>query len=389
MVWVKLTISSDSPKLAYPPNPRIFALAPFLHHPHIYHLESSVEFLTEYGLFLAKSLTVVVSFLFIVAIAANAANTRRHPDQKELLVEKLNDKLTDTRHLIEEHVLDKDELKQLRKEEKKQEKERDKKEKSGNEAAATVPRVYVLDFDGDIKASALETFREAVTAVLQIAKPEHDEIVVKIESPGDMVHSYGLAAAQLDRIKKKGFTLTVCVDKVAASGGYMMACVADRIIASPFAILGSIGVVAQIPNFHRLLKKNDVDVEILTAGEHKRTLTMFGQNTDKAREKFVQDLEDTHELFKHYVAERRPVVDIEKVANGDIWFGTRAKEVALADELMTSDEYLCEACNRADVYSVEVKEKKTIADKLGIAASRGIEQAVTRLLSMWNVTRGM
>lgn len=353
-----------------------------------------MEFLTEYGLFLAKSLTVVVSFLFIVAIAANAANARRHPDQKELLVEKLNDKLTDTRHLIEEHVLDKDELKHLRKEEKKQEKEKDKKEKnknekSDNEAAATKSRVYVLDFEGDIKASSLDTFREAVTAVLQIARPEHDEVVVKIESPGGMVHSYGLAAAQLDRIKKKGFRLTVCVDKVAASGGYMMACVADRIIASPFAILGSIGVVAQIPNFHRLLKKNDVDVEILTAGEYKRTLTMFGQNTDKAREKFVQDLEDTHLLFKHYVAERRPVVDIEKVANGDIWFGTRAKEVALADELMTSDEYLCEACARADVYSVEVKEKKSIADKLGIAASRGIEQAVTRLLSAWNVTRGM
>lgn len=347
-----------------------------------------MEFLTEYGLFLAKALTVIVSFLFIVAIASNAASMKRHSGSKELIVEKLNDKLTDTRHLIEEHVLNKEQLKHLRKEEKKTS-SAIKKKQTDDESKDALKRVFVLDFEGDIKASALETFREAVTAVIQIARPEHDEIVVKVESPGGMVHSYGLAAAQLDRIKKKGFALTVCVDKVAASGGYMMACVADKIIASPFAILGSIGVVAQIPNFHRLLKKNDVDVEILTAGEYKRTLTMFGQNTDKAREKFVQDLEDTHELFKHYVAERRPAVDIEKVANGDIWFGTRAKEVALADELMTSDEYLCDACNRADVFSLEVKEKKSIADKIGLSVSRGIELAVTRLLSSWSITKGM
>ena len=213
--------------------------------------------------------------------------------------------------------------------------------------------------------------------------------MVKLESPGGMVHSYGLAAAQLDRIKKKGFKLTVCVDKVAASGGYMMACVADKIVASPFAIMGSIGVVAQLPNFNKVLKKNDIDYEILTAGKYKRTLTMFGENTEEGREKFKADLEDTHELFKSYVSERRPSVDIDNVANGDIWFGTRALEVSLVDELKTSDEYVTEACDRADVFTLEFKDKKHLMDKLGIAISSGIEKSVSKVLAELNITRGM
>jgi serine protease SohB len=215
---------------------------------------------------------------------------------------------------------------------------------------------------------------------LSIADPEKDEIVIRLESGGGLVHSYGLAAAQLDRIRSKGVSLTACVDKVAASGGYMMACVADRIVASPFAILGSIGVVAQLPNFHRFLKKNDVDFEVLTAGEHKRTMTIFGENTDKGRQKFLEDLEDTHGLFKEYVSERRPGLDIAAVANGDIWFGRRALEVKLIDEIKTSDEYLIEACDRADVVSVAYQRKRTLPEKLGLATSAALEHTVWKVL---------
>jgi len=228
-----------------------------------------------------------------------------------------------------------------------------------------------------------------VSAVIQIADPAKDKVLVKLESAGGMVHSYGLAAAQLDRLKQHELDLTVIVDKVAASGGYMMACVADKIVASPFAIMGSIGVVAQLPNFNKLLKKNDIDYEVLTAGEFKRTLTMFGENTDKGRQKFQDDLEDTHELFKAYVAQRRPAVDIDKVATGDIWFGSRALEVNLVDELATSDEYIMQACNDADVYSVAYKEKQNLADKLGFAVSRGITQAITKIFSEVSVSKGM
>ena len=187
----------------------------------------------------------------------------------------------------------------------------------------------------------------------------------------------------LDRIRAKGLKLTACVDKIAASGGYMMACVADRIVASPFAVLGSIGVVAQLPNVHRLLKKNDIDVEVLTAGEYKRTLTIFGENTDKGRQKFLEDLEDTHQLFKDYVSERRPQLDMTTVANGDIWFGRHALEVKLIDAIQTSDEYLMDAVDRAEVVAVSYERKRTLPEKLGLAASSAMEHTVWRVLSVF------
>jgi serine protease SohB len=201
-------------------------------------------------------------------------------------------------------------------------------------------RIYVINFNGDMRASATENLRQEITAILSIADKDKDEVVVNLESPGGMVHGYGLAASQLARIRQHNLPLTICVDKVAASGGYMMACLANTIIAAPFAIIGSIGVVAQLPNFHRLLDKWDIDYEVLTAGEYKRTLTVFGENTDAGRQKFIADLEDTHTLFKEFVSDYRPSLDIEKVATGEHWYGKQALGLGLVDKLMTSDEYL-------------------------------------------------
>lgn len=354
-----------------------------------------MEFLSEYGIFLAKAVTIVVAVLLIIAAAGGAATRSKKAHQKEMRVEKLNERFDEYKENLEQFVLDKEALKAQHKEQKKKDKEEAKKRKGkgkgkGNDKVSDEERkkrIFVLDFDGDIKASAVETFRESVTSVLQIADPKKDEVVVRLESPGGMVHSYGLAAAQLDRLRNAGLPLTACVDKVAASGGYMMACVADKIVASPFAIMGSIGVVAQMPNFNRLLKKNEIDFEVLTAGEHKRTLTMFGENTEKGRQKFQEDLEDTHELFKSYVAERRPQIDIDAVANGDIWFGTRALENNLVDELSTSDDYLLSASREADVFSVEFKEKQNLGEKLGISVSSAMERSFDKLLQSLSLPR--
>ena len=236
--------------------------------------------------------------------------------------------------------------------EKKKSKEKQKNQKHAvKEGEPERARMFVIDFKGDIQASEVNSLREEITAALSVAQ-EEDEVLVRLESPGGVVHGYGLAASQLQRVRSRGITLTVAVDKVAASGGYMMACIANRVLAAPFALLGSIGVVAQIPNFHRLLQKNDIDYEVLTAGEYKRTLTVFGENTDKAREKFVDDLEDVHALFKEFVKEHRPTVDIEEVATGEAWFGRRALEHRLVDELETSDEYIIERCDEMDVFHI-------------------------------------
>jgi len=311
-----------------------------------------LEFLFEYGLFLAKSVTVLAVILVVVIAVFSASQRQRDPEAGHIEVKNLNDSLAQITHSLKSVVLHPEARKQDLKAEKKKSKEKQKNQKHAvKEGEPERARMFVIDFKGDIQASEVNSLREEITAALSVAQ-EEDEVLVRLESPGGVVHGYGLAASQLQRVRSRGITLTVAVDKVAASGGYMMACIANRVLAAPFALLGSIGVVAQIPNFHRLLQKNDIDYEVLTAGEYKRTLTVFGENTDKAREKFVDDLEDVHALFKEFVKEHRPAVDIEEVATGEAWFGRRALEHRLVDELKTSDEYIIERCDEMDVFHI-------------------------------------
>lgn len=309
-----------------------------------------MEFLSEYGMFLAKAITLVVAVLIMVGgIVALITRSGSHPEAHGRLdIRHLNEKYDDMTLALKSATLPKKALKQFQKERKAREKQHKKMERH---------RIFVLNFHGDIRAAAVASLREEITAVLTAAQPE-DEVIVRLESAGGMVHSYGLAAAQLLRIRDRRIKLTVAVDKVAASGGYMMACVADRIIAAPFAILGSIGVIAQLPNFNRLLKKHDVDFEQFMAGEHKRTVTLFGENTDKGRQKFQEEIEEVHTLFKDFVKTHRPQVDLERVATGEHWFGARALESRLVDELRTSDDILLDASASADLYEVVYTGKK-------------------------------
>ena len=231
-------------------------------------------------------------------------------------------------------------------------------------------KVYVLDFKGDVQASAVESLREEITLILATAKAGRDRVVVRLESPGGMVHSYGLAAAQLVRLRDAGFHLTICVDKVAASGGYMMSCIASEIISAPFAVVGSIGVVAQVPNFNRLLKEHHVDFELYTAGQFKRTVTMFGENTEEGKAKFEEELQQTHQLFKHFVEKYRPKLNVEKVATGEHWYGQDALDLNLVDQLKTSDEYLLGLLGLHDVYVIQTRKKPTLGEKLGLQAAQ-------------------
>lgn len=345
-----------------------------------------MEFIYEYGLFLLKAVTLVFAILILVGgLVSVASKQKKDAHDGHIEVEKFNDELEDHKEIMQDALLDKDEQKQLEKQKKKdkkaEEKANKKRMKDGLEDKDKKKRVFVLDFDGDVEASEVENLSREITAILTSANKE-DEVVLRLESPGGMVHAYGLAASQLKRIRDKGITLTICVDKVAASGGYMMACLGNRILAAPYAIIGSIGVVAQLPNFNKVLKKLDVDYELFTAGEYKRTVTMLGHNSPKAKEKFQGDLEDTHELFKNHVKQQRPRVDIDAVANGDIWYGQQAIENKLIDEVSTSDEYLMSACENSDVYTVTYKEKQTFQERIGISIQRGVEKGFVRLLTL-------
>ena len=333
-----------------------------------------LDLLLQYGLFLAKTLTVVVAIVIVAIFVANAGGRRRGQEDGYIEVTALNERLDDYADTLREAILDEQERKAWHKAQKK----KDKADAASKKDAAR-PRVYVLNFNGDIRASAVEMLRREITTVLTQADPAHDEVVVCLESPGGLVHGYGLAASQLTRIRQKGIALTICVDKVAASGGYMMACIGNRILAAPFAVVGSIGVVAQLPNFHRLLKKNDIDVELMTAGEYKRTVTVFGENTEADRAKFQEELDDTHALFKEFVSRNRPQVEIGRVATGEHWYGQRALDLKLVDELKTSDEYLEERARAAELFAIRYVPRHRLLTRLGLSAEAGAD----RLLLRW------
>lgn len=320
--------------------------------------------LSEYLLFFAKTLTWVVAVLVVtLGILALARRGRVPADKGRLEVTDVAAELRAMGELLDTAMSTPRERRALRRAARRA---RDRRPDPHRK------RVFVLNFSGDLQASGVTALRHEVTALLSRTR-QGDEVVLRLESAGGLVHAYGLAASQLDRIAAAGVRLTVCVDKVAASGGYLMACVAEQILAAPFAVLGSIGVVAQIPNIHRLLKRHDVDIELLTAGEYKRTLTVLGENTEAGREKFQRDLETTHELFKHHVAERRPQLDIGAAATGEVWLGTRALAMGLVDRIQTSDEYLAAlVAEGAAVYELRYRQRQSWRQRLGLAGDARI-----------------
>ncbi len=337
-----------------------------------------MEFLYEYGLFLAKAVTLVIAIVLVIAAIAGAAGKQKHGGKGHLEIQSLTDQLNDITHYARHVLLDKASLKKLEKQQKKEQKQKQK-----DKAESDASRLFVIDFKGSMDAHEVDRLREEVTAILCVADKQ-DEVLVRLESGGGVVHGYGLAASQLQRIKDKGLTLTIAVDKVAASGGYMMACVANRLIAARFAYIGSIGVLAQLPNFNKLLKKNDIEFEQHTAGEYKRTLTVFGENNDAGREKFKEELEEIHTMFKDFVSSQRPDMDIEKVATGEFWPGVKAQELGLVDDIMTSDDYLLSVYPEREIFSVKYSLKKNVAEKLGFSAAKVLERTLMRV---WGQSR--
>jgi serine protease SohB len=309
-----------------------------------------LDFLYNYGLFFAKSITILAVFMvivtFVVAMAIKGKN------REQFKIKNLNERYKEMRATLCNEILTKKELKQYKKAEKLKGKQENSKK-----------RMFILQFKGDIKASAVSELREEITAILEVAAST-DEVVIVIESSGGMIPHYGLAASELQRIRQRNIPLIAIIDKIAASGGYMMACVANQVYAAPFAIVGSIGVVAQLPNFHKLLKKHDIEYEQITAGEYKRTLSLFGENTEKGRQKVRDEVEEAHELFKAFVIQNRSIIDITKLATGEYWHGTNALQLNLIDKIMTSDDYFTAAAKEASLYEIKYCAPTKKLDKL-------------------------
>ncbi|HDR2702033.1 TPA: protease SohB [Enterobacter roggenkampii] len=341
-----------------------------------------MELLSEYGLFLAKIATVVIAIAVVAVLIVNL--TQRKRQRGELRITRLSEQYKEMQEEMSLALLDSHQQKLWLKAQKKKHKQEAKAAKAKAKAKLNTPqdkvtpRVYVLDFKGSMDAHEVASLREEVTAVLAVATPQ-DQVVVRLESPGGVVHGYGLAASQLQRLREKQIPLTVAVDKVAASGGYMMACVADKIVAAPFSIIGSIGVVAQIPNFNRFLKNKEIDIELHTAGQYKRTLTLLGENTEEGRQKFREDLNETHHLFKDFVHRMRPTLDIEQVATGEHWYGVQAQEKGLVDEVGTSDDLLLNLMEGRELVGVRFAQRKRLLDRFTNSAA----ESADRLLLRW------
>ncbi|MCU6409322.1 protease SohB [Enterobacter quasiroggenkampii] len=339
-----------------------------------------MELLSQYGLFLAKIATVVIAIAVVAVLIVNL--TQRKRQRGELRITRLSEQYKEMQEEMSLALLDSHQQKLWLKAQKKKQKQEAKaakaKAKLNTPQDKVAPRVYVLDFKGSMDAHEVSSLREEVTAVLAVATPQ-DQVVVRLESPGGVVHGYGLAASQLQRLREKQIPLTVAVDKVAASGGYMMACVADKIVAAPFSIIGSIGVVAQIPNFNRFLKNKEIDIELHTAGQYKRTLTLLGENTEEGRQKFREDLNETHHLFKDFVHRMRPTLDIEQVATGEHWYGVQAQEKGLVDEVGTSDDLLLNLMEGRELVGVRFAQRKRLLDRFTNSAA----ESADRLLLRW------
>ncbi|MGI2217361.1 protease SohB [Shewanella baltica] len=332
-----------------------------------------MEFLYEYGMFLAKAVTIVVAIVAVIIVVL-ASTVKHKSDKGELRITNLSEELEELKHGLKEELLSKKQFKAYEKQLKAEEKAKDKAADD-----TSTGKVFVIDFKGSIDAAEVASLREEINAILAIAE-KGDEVVVNVESGGGMVHGYGLASSQLDRLRQAEIPLTVCVDKVAASGGYMMACVANKIYAAPFAIVGSIGVVAQLPNFNRLLKKHEIDYEQHTAGNFKRTLTVFGENSDEGRQKFQEELEETHVLFKAFVGKYRPELDLVKVATGEHWYGQQAIELGLVDAISTSDDVIMSLAAERTVYKMRYQVRKKLADKIAHGASLFVNAIFNRLI---------
>lgn len=313
-----------------------------------------MNFLGDYGLFILKLLSSLAIIVLFIGSAAAIIGRSKEKMTGKFSIKKLNEQYDNYREVIQEETLDKKALKSAYK----QQKLIKKSAKKDNR-----PRLFVLNFKGDIKALSVEALREEITALLLSAQ-KNDIVLLRLESGGGLVNAYGLAAAQLQRIRSAQLKLVVAIDKIAASGGYMMACVANEIIAAPFAIIGSIGVLAQIPNFHRLLQKNAIDFEQLSAGQYKRTLTLFGKNTEEGREKLQEEINDTHELFKQFIQQNRHQVPIEQVSTGEYWHAIKAIEWKLIDHLMTSDDYLLKQHTEYDCYEIKYQIKQPLSKRI-------------------------
>ena len=313
-----------------------------------------MDYFYEISLFSLKALIIVIGLIAVILIPTIIIKKGESEDKKKKKFKLENLKDQYKRYIVhfKQKTLEKKEFKKYIKSLKKEKSENRQENGSG----------FVLSFKGDTMATQVEDLREEISLILEIASPK-DEVILLLESRGGSVAHYGLAASQLQRLRNHNIPLTVCVDKVAGSGGYLMACVGNQIISAPFAFIGSIGVLFGLPNIHDFLKKHDISYEEITAGEYKRTLTPLGKVTEEKRKKLKEQLDLIHNQFKNFVKQYRDI-DMDQIATGETWLAEEALKKGLVDKIQCSDDYIIDRSKTRNVYKVSLKTQKSFFEKL-------------------------
>jgi serine protease SohB len=304
--------------------------------------------LANYTIFFLKITTIIILLLLTLIMCLIIIKNK---DNKYIKIKNINKKYITFKKLFLSEILKKTEKKQII------------KNINEEEKITKTKNLFILNFNGDINASDINNLKDILSVII-LNKKYVDEVLIKLTSNGGIVTNYGLAATQLKRLKNENINLTISIDTIAASGGYMMACVANKIIASHFSIIGSIGVLGIIPNINKILNKNNIEIEYHTSGKYKKTLSIIGENTEIGRKKFIESLENTHFLFKNFVKENRSQINIEEIATGEYWYGIDALKLNLIDKIQTSDEYIMENLNTTQIYEIKLNEKTNIKNKI-------------------------
>ncbi|MDP3296608.1 MAG: signal peptide peptidase SppA [Thermodesulfovibrionia bacterium] len=196
-------------------------------------------------------------------------------------------------------------------------------------------------------------------------------VVIRIDSPGGAVAPAQEIYKEIVKLKKEK-KVVASMGSVAASGGYYIACPADKIVANPGTLTGSIGVIMEIPNIEGLMKKIGVETKVIKSGKHKDIASMFKSMTEEERKILQSVLDDVHDQFIRAVSEGRNMKyeNIKELADGRIFTGKKAKELGLVDTLGNLDD----AVNLAGKLSGIKGEPRVVSKK--------------EKLSIWNIISG-
>ncbi|WP_343192796.1 S49 family peptidase [Buchnera aphidicola (Taiwanaphis decaspermi)] len=221
--------------------------------------------------------------------------------------------------------------------------------------------LYILDYNDKIKKNKIKKLREEISSIILVAK-KNDEVLLRLENTSDIVYEYGLVIAQLQRLRKKGIKLIISIDKIVSNGGYIIACVADHISASPFSIIGPINIVVNIPNIDKYTQTSNLNNQLNDCNTFTK-LTLIKNNTKIYVNKIFNKLDIKKYIRNSFIKDMRPSLNLNKIFNQNYWIGENAINEKLIDSINTSDDILFSKKDTHNLLKIKYVYKSNIVEK--------------------------